>query len=812
MLKNYFFVAIRHLNRHKLHTSINLLGLSLGLACAFLLLLYIQDEITYDYYFAKHERIYRVWGKISVKDEIQLTGQTPGPIAAYLQENFPNEIEEVTRLSHAYSRSFIYHKPSNKSFVEEQLYYADASFFSVFDCEFIIGNPKDALSEAHSIVLTESLARKFFGSPKKALHKELFYNQFEKGLRVSAVIKNLPSNTSFPFNALISTLSIDDNLNFLSQWGNLNAYTFALFKQSPSPKIEKQLEGLFEKKVNFEGARFNISGSFKLQKLTDIHLSSSEFTMDFAYKGNWQIIYVFSGVLGLILAIASINYMNLTTARASTRAREVGIRKVLGAHRKQLIVQFLLEAVLTSFFALLIALMLVEIFLPFFNQLTHKNLDFDYLQQGFYIPQILILVLIVGLVSGSYPAFLLSSYRPIATLKGRNANLDARFQKGFRQFLVVLQFAISITLIICTGVAIRQLEYINQKNLGFDKSQVLIMEIEGYTCHQAEAIKSELLKIPSIEQVGGANVSLGSSEFNITGTFIEDNKGEMREIIFNTFLADADFFDLMNIDLLAGRNFRPGDSLSAVLVNETLQRNLNWTEAVGKRVSIGQDNEEGRKQPNAKVVGVLEDFHLLSLHQSIEPLVILPTHKAPRFYPSRIYIKLKGNQIENSLQKIEAVYKKFDQKRPFEAYFLDRFFARQYQKDQQQLQILLSFSVVAIIVACLGLFGLTSFTIERRTKEIGLRKVLGASFWQLLIHLNQGFLKLVVLANLLAIPAALWLVELWLASFAYRVPLADTFPVFVASGLLAFLVALVTVSTLAYRINQLKPAEVLQCE
>ncbi len=801
MLKNYLKIAARNLLRHKAYSFINLAGLALGMTCAFLIVLYVRDELRYDQFHANAERIYRIaW----INEHPQT--RTPHPMALAMARDLP-EVENAVSLSPLWgpglTRRIFSIRHADKRFDETNALSVDTTFFNVFAFPFVAGDPRTALREPFAIILSERAAEKYFGA-EEALGKTLRIDN-EIDLKVTGVVKNVPAQSHFHFDFLVSyaLLKQRDNSSYYT-WADFGHYNYILLKPGADPqavaaKIPHWI-GPYLDWPEADLAELRAGGvRFELQPVTDIHLRSHlkwelEPNSDIAY------VYLFSAIAIFILLIAGINFMNLATARSATRAKEVGMRKVLGAVRGQLIGQFLGEALLLSFGALALAIALVEVLLPVFNLLSGKNLALQYFEE----PQLLLgmcgLALFLGVFAGSYPAFFLSAYQPAKTLKGE----IKRGQRSvrFRRVLVVTQFAFSIALIAGTGIVATQLNFLRAQKLGFAKEQIAVLRMKARALRlQYQTVKEELLRLPGVVSVAAVS-NVPGSRFN--GNPIQWRTEEDQDVA--QMRVDYDFFRTLDIPLAAGRPFQremTTDADSAFILNETAARLYNWDNAVGQRITWFDDDHTRR----GTIIGVVRDFHFQSLHTRIEPLIInIGQSRAFNYF----LVKLESDNLAATMQSLAPVWKKFDPEFDFEYSFLEADFDQLYRAEARIQTLFGYFTALAIFIACLGLYGLAAFTTQQRTKEIGVRKVLGASVASVVGMLSQDFIKLVVLANLFAWPAAYCAMSLWLQDFAYRVPI--NWAVFVLAGLGALVIALLTVSTQAFKAATTNPVEALRCE
>ena len=799
MIKNYFKIAWRNLTRHKVYAAINIAGLAAGLSACILIFLFIKDELSYDSHFSKSERIYRVACDFNLMGEADKFALVSKLLAPRMKKDFP-EVEHAVRLRNVGKQTIWY---EDKAFNEENIFFADSNFFQVFNYQFLAGNPNTALMEPKTIVLTEPLAEKFFGTPAEAVGKTLRFSKHSH--LVTGVIKD-PGHSHIKLNALMAMSTVERDPaappSTKDDWFGVSSYTYALLKPGTQPaQLEKSLQNLVQTEIDpwIKESKLQAKVMFFVQPLTDVHLIN-DFTYDISPSGNRSYLYIFGFVALFILTIACINYMNLATARSARRAKEVGLRKVVGAHRSQLVRQFIGESVFITLISVVLALVLVELILPFFNELTEKSFSYTYFLSGPFLLALLGIMLFVGLVAGSYPAFFLSKFKPVDVLKsdksprGSNALL--------RKVLVVTQFTISLVMIIGTLVVFSQMHYLKNTSLGFNKEQVLVIDIpSGDTAlvSRLKEIKSDFLAHPSIKKVATAAHIPG----NQVGRrlFFTEHNGERQERTMSVMAIDYDFLDLMDIKLADGRNFSkdfPTDQKN-FLVNEAAVRYTGWQKPVGEKLSMGEPEF-------SEVVGVVKDFHFASLHNKIEPMALVLAPKTQGF----LLVRTENQNLPATISFIEEKWKAFDQRHPMEYFFLDVNFDKQYRSEEKMLTVFGYFAGLTIFIACLGLFGLASFTAEQRTKEIGIRKVMGSSVSDIILLLSRDFALLVIIAIVLASPIAWFGMHKWLEDFAYRTDIG--WWIFGAAGFSALLIAMLTVSFQATKAALLNPIKALRAE
>ncbi len=807
MILNYFKIAWRNLVKYKFISAINLFGLTIGLTCCFLILTYILHELSYDKYNPNANRIYRVTRSFNNPETgaVSLNLSTIAPPFGPLLVNDFKEIKNITRLI---DYSPIPLRYEDKMFNEQNVYFADDHLFDFFKVDVVKGNPKTALTDPFSIMMTEELARKYFGNedPMNKLIKA--NNQFN--LKVTGIFKPYPSNAHMHPSALVSFVTLNDTAVYgaeglATNWGNNSFFTYIMLPDNyETKKLEAQFPSFLDRHIK-EDDKYKTSQwtALGLQKLTDIHLRSHT---DYEAEQNGDIkrVYVFSAIALFILLIACINYMNLSTARSTLRAREIGIRKAVGARRKEIIVQFLAESVLVSWVAMLLAFGLTSLLLPWLNQITGQNLTVNILLGWQILVPIILVPFIVGIISGIYPALFMSSFQPVQVLKGL-------FKAGginisFRQVLVTLQFAISIILIISTAVVFKQMRYMQNKSLGFDREHIVTLPYSGELNSNFDAFRTELLANAGIKNAARSSRIPTGRLLDAMGSRIMKNDTMAPVSADIKFVsADQDFMPTYGVTVVAGRGFSRDFSTdtSAFLINEAAARILGFN---SNEEVIGKDFGYGSRK--GKIIGVFHDFHFESMHQKIVPLVLL----VPRFSGNygRISVKIAGANIPAAMSHIEKTWRKFLPNIPYEYTFLDENFSNLYKEEQRQRSIFTTFAGLAIFIACLGLFGLSAFAISQRIKEIGIRKVLGASIPTIVALLSKDFLKLVAIAAIIAFPVAWWAMNSWLRDFAYRIPVP--WVVFIIAALLAALIALITISFQAIKAAVANPVNSLRTE
>jgi len=800
MLRNYLKIALRNILRNKAFSFINISGLAIGMACCVFILLFVQDELTYDSYHEKADQIYRLIAlNKSAGEERYLA-----PIGAPVAEIFDRTLPEVQKAVRIYRGNRVLVEYQDKRFFEERFFYGDPAVFDVFDFPILRGNPQMALSAPFEVVISETTAKKYFVDTDPVGKSIIVDNNHS--YNVTAVMKDVPSNSHFHFDFLASleTLTSLRGERFMKHPGNMAFYTYLLLEENTEPKeLERKMaEGV---KRSY-GEKIAAMRTFLLQPLKSIHLQSR---LEYEIEANSSIsfIYIYSAIALCILLIAAFNFVNLSTARSTKRAREVGMRKVLGAFRYQLVKQFLGETILFSAISLLLSIILVRLFLPVFNSLTGKELPLNFLVNPSVLLGFVGIVAVVGVLGGLYPAVFLSAFEPMRTLKGKLGTGGK--SRSFRRFLVVAQFTISIVLIIGTFVIRNQLRYMRSQNLGFNKEQVVVIPMHDQNIRQAyEYIKTEFMNNPSVLSVAASSSVPGKSVTNIA--YRLEGLPDDEHFSMDTFFVDYDFLKTIGIEVAEGRGFSKEfgtDEESAFMLNEAAVRELNWQSALNKQIIWPSDlRRMDAIVKKGQVVGVVKDFHVASLHESIGPVLLQVRPSSFRY----ISVRISPVNIPETLSFFREKWGQLSPIFPFEYTFLDEDFDKLYRADKKVGRIVGIFSMLAIIVACFGLFGLASFAAEQRTKEIGIRKVLGAPVSGIILLLSREFTKWVLVANILAWPIAYFSMTRWLQNFAYKMSLGPG--IFVLSGFLAFAIALATVSYQSIKAAVANPVDSLRYE
>lgn len=801
MIKNYIIIAFRNLSKQKFYTVLNVLGLSIGVASFMFIVLYTADELSYDRFHSHADQIYRVRLEGKISGQEMAVAVTCPPLGQVAQDEFP-EVENYTRLYKLENEVIRY---EDRVFTENRVFFADSTFFDVFDFELISGDPASALKEPNTLVLTESTAKKYFGE-ENALGKTLNVGDFFSNYEVTGVVKDPPQNTHFHFDMLyaMSTLSYSRE----DAWVSNSFYTYLVLNKDAQPEVlETKLGGLVEKYVGpqvqqFMGIsleEFEKQGGrygYFLQPLTDIHLYS-QLDAEIEPNGSITYVYILSAIALFVIIIACINFMNLATARYASRAKEVGVRKTLGSIRSHLVSQFLTESVMVSTISTLLAIILISLFIEPFNQMSGKAISFQLMDKPWLALVFVLIIFVVGFLAGSYPAFYLSGFRPAEVLKGKiRAGIRS---SSIRNGLVVFQFFISIALIVCTILVYRQLEYTRNVNLGFDKENVLIIKNGRRLGDKIQSLRQELTHFSAVE-----NASVSTSVPPLIGnTSVFRLKGSDEDHLLTWYYGDYEQIPTLGVELTSGRNFSrdfPSDT-AAVILNEAAVRELGLDDPIHAELSFFGDSN-GRI---IKVVGVMKDFNYQSLKEHIRPMAMLLTQNG-----AYLSVRLQPGNVGEHVAAIEQFWKEQSPGEPFEFTFMDEDFDALFRTEQRMGQVFTTFTAMAIFIACLGLLGLAAFTAEQRTKEIGIRKVMGASVLSVMVLLSKEFTRLIGIGFLIAVPVSYWVMENWLKSFAFRIPI-DVWT-FILAGVSAIIIALLTVSFQSFKAARTDPARSLRSE
>ena len=810
MLRNYLKIAWRNLLKNKLYSIINIFGLAIGLTCFLLISLYVVDELSYDRYLKDAARIYRIHSDIKFGGTEMKMALSSDPFGPTLKKDYP-EVEQYVRLFAQNSRRFI--RKGNEFLVENNCVNADSTFFEVFPLHVLEGDGKTALNAPNTVAISKSVAKKYFGDgPAVGKILSTGVNNPQE-YKVTAVYEDIPQNSHLRTNIIFSFKNVDYTFgNFLSH----NFYTYVKLKEGVDYKqFEKKFDGFINKYILPQAKafidiksmdEFKKAGNYiqySLMPLLDIHLKSNKL-YEFGVNGNIEYVYIFSIVALFLLLIACINFMNLSTARSANRAKEVGIRKVLGTERNSLIRQFMAESILTSYLAFGIALVFTTALLPYFNQIAGKEFTPTTIYQPAYLPFLLALPLGVGALAGYYPSFFLSSFKPIEVLKSK---LNANFKRSnFRNALVTFQFVTSLVLVISTFIIYRQLNYIQHKNLGFSKDQVLVVTGTSSLGENNRVFKEEVKKMAGVKAgafagyLPVANSSRSDNTYSKTAVIDVKNGFNMQN-----WVIDEEYIPTLGMEIIKGRNFSKafGADSSSIIINEETAKMLGYDDPVGKNLYAGTGNAS--ETSTLTIIGVVKNFHYSSMRENVGPLCF-------RYGRSGwdMAFKINTSESQQLVKQIEGKWKQLSTGMPFNYHFLDDSFNEMYQAEQRVGTIALIFAILTIFIACLGLFGLITYIAEQRTKEIGVRKVLGASLWSIVGLLSKDFLKLVGIAFLIAAPLAYFAMNTWLEDFAFRVEIP--WWIFVAAGVATMLLAFLTVSFQSIKAALMNPVKSLKSE
>ncbi|MEP5612037.1 MAG: ABC transporter permease [Cyclobacteriaceae bacterium] len=810
MLKNYINIAFRNLIKHKFYSLINILGLSIGLTCFLMITLFVTDELSFDEFHADADRIHRMDFTGNINGSEFITALASVPAAETMVREFP-EVEDATRLR-TRGNYLVKKKDGEDSYNEDASTFADKNFFDFFDFEVLSGNKSTCLERPNTIAISSSLATKIFGKEDPVGSTLVLDN--DEDYEITAVFEDMPANSHFRFNMLMAMEGLEEAKQTF--WMSFNFNTYLKLQEGFDPKeLEAKFPALIEKYIGPEieqymgasleefAAAGNVAGFF-LFPLTDIHLKSSKLG-DIGPGGSMQYVYIFTAIALFILILACINFMNLSTARSAGRAKEVGVRKVMGAYRTQLVNQFLSEAFLITLISIVIAYSLSFLILPFFNDLAEKSINSSNLFTLSFIGIMVAILFVVGFLAGSYPAFYLSKFRPIETLKGK-LNLGLK-GSGLRGFLVVLQFSVSIIMIIGTAIVFDQLSYIQNKKLGYSKDQILMIHDPWLMDDKAESFKNEAVQHSSIMSGTMSSFLPVETSSNNNLWFPGATPTKEESYVFSEFRVDHDYMETLEIEMAEGRSFSkdfPSDS-SAVVLNEAALRQLGWEKGVGMNLSSYGGSQENPVAEVHKVIGVVKDFHFQSLKNNIAPL-IFELGRSRGF----VSFKVSSEDIPATIGFLENKWDEFAPGQPFAYSFLDDRFNEMYKAEQKLGKIFGVFAFLAIFIACLGLYGLAAFTAEQKRKEIGVRKVLGASITSIVTLLSKEFLKLVAISIVIASVISYFAMSGWLEEFENRTEI--NFMVFVMAGLAALVIAWVTMSFQSWSAARANPAESLKDE
>jgi len=787
MIKNYFLIAIRNIKKHKAYSTINIVGLAIGMACSILILLWVQDELRFDKWHSKSERMGRVLVRVMTNGEPYEVAVNPAALGPNLQKDFP-EMESVCRFKNWGEWLFLY---KDGEFIQANSGAIDSTAFDIFDFKFLFGSKEKALTDPHSLVLTEDLSHRIFGD-ENPIGKVLEVK--DRGVfKVVAVIADV-EHSHFDFDFLFPFQVIKEDGENIDEMGQ-GSYNFAIYFLLKNKNLFSSVDEKLKNSLN----KFSDENTTELfsQKFKDIYLHSN-FAYDFIFKGDITNVITFSTIAFLVLIIACINFMNLTTARSSNRAKEIGLRKVVGAKRSSVISQFLSESILMSFVSFIIALAIVGVLLPKFNELSGKELTPAMLIEPSIVLMLILIALITGILAGSYPAFFLSAFNPIKVLKGKLSN--GAKSSLFRKVLVVIQFTLSVALIVSTIMISKQMRFVKNKDLGYNKNHLVHIAMNGGIRKNFESLKQQLLQNPNIK---GVTTSRVLPVYACPSTSINEweGKDDDREMTIHFFPVGYDFFETMEISMVDGRTFSKdfsADTVNSFIINQEAAKQMGMENPVGKTMSL--------HGTSGYIIGVMKDFNFNNIRNKIAPLVLFMNHNQARI----CFVRISENNTQETLSYIEDVWKRFEPDYDFNFRFMDESLARLYRSEQRSNTLINYFSIFSIFISCLGIFGLASFMAEQKTKEIGVRKVLGADIPHVVRIFSVEFTKLVLIGNVLAYPIAVYAMNKWLSNFAYHTNL--TWWIFVLAAVISFTLVFITIAYQSYKAAVKNPVLSLRYE
>ena len=790
MIKNLLKTALRHIRNHLGYSLLNILGLTLGISSALFLVIYVSDELSYDRYHENADRIYRVSSKITETDDQFTWNVAQLPMGPQVVQDYP-EVQSFVRFI-PMPRAL--YKFEDKEYIEENFLYVDSTLFDIFSYKVLKGEVRSAIKDPGKIVLTETTAARYFGD-SDPIGKTLITgdNTFE----VTGVIEDVPSNSHFRFDAVSARNNLPKQLG---SWGNFGVFTYLLFPRDFDVDVfETKIQGMYDAhmKTIFEPLKITIE--YILEPITKIHLYSTN-PSEPEPTGSITYVIIFGIVALFLILIAAMNYMNLATARSASRAREVGLRKVSGSRRRTLVAQFLSESVVLTFISLIISIILLIILLPKFNLFAGKSFDLTILYSPVVIISVIGVILVAGIFGGSYPAFFLSRFSPVTVLKGEITQGSAG--SLFRKILVVIQFTISVAMIVFTLVVFKQLNYLKNTDQGFNQENVLTLQLNQDMIRKYPALKLALQGNNDIKYVTSTNTPVGEGS-NKAIFNMETDQGMVQRGI-NFAVVDHDFVDALGIEIISGRDFQqdmPADTLTGVVVNETLAKRMGWSDPIGKKAELGNG-----AFVNARVIGVMKDYHQTGMYNEIESLMLVWRES----FTNIIYVKLSGNNTEQTISFIESNWKEFFPDQPFTYTFLSERFNRQFEADEKRGLIFTMFTILAILIACLGLFGLASYMVEQRTKEIGIRKVFGANEGVIVRLILKDFLILITISIIIALPLAYFFMSRWLENYVYRTKIGAM--LLIIAALFTVIMTFITISYKAYQAAILNPANSIKTE
>ncbi len=810
LLKNYFLSLARNAVRDKFFTLLNLLGLAVGITASILIFIYIQDQVTFDKHNENYERIYRLEGDFFINEKLDQIAIVQIPLAPTLKDEYP-EVEEFARIL---PQPSLYFEKEENVFKEDSIAYADSTIFKVFTIPFRTGDPSTALSEPYTMVISETLAKKYFG--KWDVVGESMKALDGSNYTIKGVFRDLPTNAHLRFNGLLSAATVEEQIGSeqfndrsANSFWNVATYAYILMAENTTPDmILSKFPEFYDKYMAELGEQIKASFDLRITPLADVHFQKDELSYDLP-KGNMNYVYIM-GIIGvLLIVIASINYTNLTTARATNRSKEIGIRKVGGAGKSRLRAQFLGESVAMAIAAGILAAVITVLVLPLFNDLTSKTFDWKILLQPMVILFMLGVSVLTGLLSGLYPSTYLASFNPVSILKGNGVSSSDR--GWLRRGLVIVQFLISAVMVIGSIIISMQMRFIQTKDLGFDKDQILLISLnDTAVVNNANAFMEEIKRHPAVEETALSTTTPG----RFTGKQVmtaEDMSGEMQEKVFNNMIVNYEYLDAMGMSLVEGRFYDRefgSDQTNSVVVNEALVKDMQWgDEALGKKFIMGV-NIQGANNPEAEIIGVVKDFNYGSLHNPIEPLVLRCLENTQ--FMRQLHVRVNKDQLQEALSWIEEKRNEFNPAYPIQYSYLSDELDALYEEEKIVFALVISFTILIIFIAALGLLGLSAFMTAKRTRETGIRRVMGATQNQILNIFLVQFSKWVIISNVIAWPVSYFLIQPWLQNFTYRI--AFPFWTFIISLLLSLTVAVITVSWQAVKASRMNPATSIRAE
>jgi putative ABC transport system permease protein len=783
MLKNLFKTAIRHIFKHPGYSILNILGLTLGITSALFLIIYVVDEISYDRYHEKADRIYRVSSKITEPDDSFTWIVAQLPFGPQVVKDYP-EVEASVRFINMPRGLY---KSEDKEFNEDKFFFVDSTLFKIFTYKVLMGEVESALTDPKKIILTETVAKRYFGK-NNPIGKMLTTGK--DAYEVTGVIEDVPHNSHFRFDAVASRNNLPKDLG---SWGNFGVYTYLLFPENFDVKsFEKKMQGMYENYMKPIFGPINITVEYILEPIKRIHLYSDK-SGEPEPTGSITYVYIFGVVAIFLVLIAAMNYMNLATARSSRRAKEVGLRKVVGSRRGPLMMQFLSESVIFTIISLILSLVILSILLPKFNILAGKNFDIHTIFSPVVLVSALSIIIIVGILGGSYPAFFLSRYSPVIVLKGEVTQGSAG--SLFRKILVITQFTVSVVMIICTLVVFKQLNYLKTMDQGFDQKNVVYLRLNGRMATKFQTLKQVLRENPEIKSISCTDTEIGGGSGKLIFNVETDQGMSQRGI--NFAVVEHDFIKTLGIEVIQGRDFQqdmPSDTLRGVIVNQTFVKRMGWKDPIGKKIEAGDENTL-----RATVIGVMKDYHQTGMYNGVESLLL-----AYRINLPDVYVKLSGRDNDKTLAFIETKWKEVFPDQPFSYKYLTEKFNEQFEADEKRGFIFTLFTILAILIACLGLFGLASYMVEQRTREIGIRKVFGADEKVILRLVARDFVILVTVGIVIAIPLASYFMNNWLEKYVYKTSVGIS--VLIIASILTLLITYITISYKAFQAAVMNPA------